>query len=117
MNQKAIKQKMKKLNVQVDNLCQFLPQDKVCSFAAMSAPELLRETEKAVGSEDLLQKHDELIRLRNDSKILQRKCTEHADHLANLKKANESLERDVLRFRYLIASFLCPKNICSIMGN
>lgn len=107
VSQKVIRERMNKLNVQVDNLCQFLPQDKVCSFAALSSSELLRETEKAVGSEEMLARHDELIRLRNDSKALQRACAEHADHLANLMKANESLERDVLRFRYCYCLVVC----------
>ena len=37
------------LNIQVGNLCQFLPQDKVADFAKMSQQELLENTEKAVG--------------------------------------------------------------------
>ena len=39
---------MKKLNIQVGNLCQFLPQDRVADFARMSQQELLENTEKAV---------------------------------------------------------------------
>ena len=37
-----------KLNVQMGNLCQFLPQDKVADFAKMTQQELLDNTEKAV---------------------------------------------------------------------
>ena len=37
-----------KLNIQVGNLCQFLPQDKVTDFARMTQQELLENTEKAV---------------------------------------------------------------------
>lgn len=80
-------QTMKNLNVQVDNLCQFLPQDRfpffqfdssycldaikhnlfyaspyrVCHFAELTPPKLLRETEVAVGSADMLQKHDKYL--------------------------------------------------------
>ena len=39
---------VKRLNIQVDNLCQFLPQDKVANFAQLSPQELLRETEKVI---------------------------------------------------------------------
>jgi chromosome segregation ATPase len=39
-----------RLNIQVGNLCQFLPQDKVADFAKMSQQELLESTEKAVSS-------------------------------------------------------------------
>jgi hypothetical protein len=33
-------------NVQLDNLCQFLPQDKVVEFARLNPQQLLEETEK-----------------------------------------------------------------------
>lgn len=35
-------------NIQVGNLCQFLPQEKVADFAKMTSEELLDNTEKAV---------------------------------------------------------------------
>ena len=38
------------LNIQVGNLCQFLPQEKVSEFARMNPQELLENTEKAVCS-------------------------------------------------------------------
>ena len=37
-----------RLNIQVGNLCQFLPQEKVADFSRMSPQELLESTEKAV---------------------------------------------------------------------
>lgn len=39
---------MNDLNIQVANLCQFLPQEKVAEFARMNPQELLENTEKAV---------------------------------------------------------------------
>jgi hypothetical protein len=38
-----------KLNIQVDNLCQFLPQDRVADFSKMNSHQLLENTEKCVG--------------------------------------------------------------------
>jgi chromosome segregation ATPase len=38
-----------KLNIQVDNLCQFLPQDKVADFSKMNPQQLLENTEKCIG--------------------------------------------------------------------
>lgn len=40
---------MKKLNIQVNNLCQFLPQDRVADFSKMNPQQLLESTEKCVG--------------------------------------------------------------------
>ena len=55
-----IKETVQKFNIQVDNLCQFLPQDKVSGFAQMDPTKLLKETERAAGK-DLLQNHEKLI--------------------------------------------------------
>jgi chromosome segregation ATPase len=38
-----------KLNIQVDNLCQFLPQDRVADFSKMNPQQLLENTEKCIG--------------------------------------------------------------------
>ncbi|KAF5338055.1 hypothetical protein D9758_014238 [Tetrapyrgos nigripes] len=69
--------KMAELNVQVGNLCSFLPQDKVSEFAAMSPQQLLRETQRAAGDKNLTQWHDTLI---------------------TMKERNEAIEKEVERF-------------------
>jgi structural maintenance of chromosomes protein 5 len=66
----TVKKHVAKLNIQVDNLCQFLPQDKVAGFAQMDAPRLLRETERAAGLR-LLEQHDQLIGLQKELKSLE----------------------------------------------
>lgn len=43
--------------MQVDNLCQFLPQDKVQDFSKMNAQALLENTERSVGDPKLLEYH------------------------------------------------------------
>lgn len=65
-----VRNRVRKLNIQVDNLCQFLPQDKVVSFAQLSTQELLRETEKATGKAELLNWHDKLIDIRKEEKAI-----------------------------------------------
>ena len=42
-----------------------MPQDRVAQFAHMDAQKLLRETERAAGSE-LIEQHDELIVFNNE---------------------------------------------------
>src|SRR6185437_52253 len=39
----------KNLNITVDNLCQFLPQERVVEFVKMNTQQLLENTEKAAG--------------------------------------------------------------------
>lgn len=49
-----MKEVAKELNIQLDNLCQFLPQDMVVEFAKCDPKTLLEQTQKAVGDEDLV---------------------------------------------------------------
>ncbi|CAL7950406.1 unnamed protein product [Xylocopa violacea] len=58
---KEIQDVTKKFNIQVDNLCQFLPQDKVQDFSKMNAQELLENTERSVGDPMILEHHKQLI--------------------------------------------------------
>ena len=46
--QLQVEEMVARLNIQVGNLVQFLPQEKVADFARMSPQELLESTEKAV---------------------------------------------------------------------
>ena len=45
-----VEEQVAKFNIQVGNLCQFLPQDKVADFAKMTQQQLLESTEKAVST-------------------------------------------------------------------
>lgn len=46
------------MSFQTDNLCQFLPQDKVHDFSKMNPRELLAKTVAAFGEPDLKEDHD-----------------------------------------------------------
>eukprot|EP01129_Flabellula_baltica_P003603 TRINITY_DN13357_c0_g1_i1.p1 TRINITY_DN13357_c0_g1~~TRINITY_DN13357_c0_g1_i1.p1 ORF type:complete len:1058 (+),score=274.98 TRINITY_DN13357_c0_g1_i1:334-3507(+) len=88
----------KKLNIQVDNLCQFLPQDKVVSFAAMDSKKLLVETEKAI-SEKLFTMHDQLAKLQKTHTDTGKSLYQDKKRIDELVKKNEALETDVARFK------------------
>lgn len=62
--QKSVEHLVAKLNIQVSNLCQFLPQDRVADFVRMSRQELLEGTERAVGSSELFDLHQRLKELQ-----------------------------------------------------
>ncbi|KAF3988211.1 hypothetical protein FT663_03525 [Candidozyma haemuli var. vulneris] len=53
------------LGIQLDNLCHFLPQERVAEFATLSPEKLLLETERTIGDNTLLDKHELLIELDN----------------------------------------------------
>ncbi|GJN81370.1 structural maintenance of chromosomes protein 5 [Purpureocillium lilacinum] len=96
---KAIQALMQSLKIQVDNLCQFLPQDRVVEFAACTPVDLLRETLRAAAPEEMLEWQAQLRKLHKDKKDLAE--TVHADNesLRNLENRQQGLQADVDRIR------------------
>ncbi|KAL5203163.1 hypothetical protein ABZP36_014115 [Zizania latifolia] len=96
---KEIVDLIKKFNIQVNNLTQFLPQDRVCEFAKLTPIQLLEETEKAVGDADLPVQHRQLIERSKELKNLEVAVKQKEHTLNNLKTLNAELEKDVERVR------------------
>ncbi|KAH7315165.1 hypothetical protein KP509_21G036900 [Ceratopteris richardii] len=86
-------------NIQVNNLTQFLPQDRVCEFAKMTPVQLLEETEKAVGDPELSRHHQFLIEKTEELRKLEVIVNQHDSRLKELKALNAERERDVERVR------------------
>ncbi|XP_066599274.1 structural maintenance of chromosomes protein 5 isoform X2 [Prorops nasuta] len=72
-NIKKIQELVSKYNIQMDNLCQFLPQDKVQDFSKMNAQELLENTERSIGDAKLYEYHLKLKQYRVKHKDLEAK--------------------------------------------
>jgi DNA repair ATPase RecN len=88
---------VKAFNIQIDNLCQFLPQDRVADFAKMTSIEKLEETQKAAARPEMAQWHNEL-------KILGAERSKHITnqeqsktHLEQLQKRQDAQRADVER--------------------
>ncbi|KAJ7241060.1 P-loop containing nucleoside triphosphate hydrolase protein, partial [Mycena haematopus] len=94
-----ITERVARLNVQVGNLCSFLPQDKVSAFAAMSPVELLKETENAAGDERLKGWHATLIEAGAQLTDVQEKIRQETATMHQLQERNLNIERDVQRYR------------------
>ncbi|XP_031113610.1 structural maintenance of chromosomes protein 5 [Ipomoea triloba] len=90
---------IQRYNIQVNNLTQFLPQDRVCEFAKLTPVQLLEETEKAVGDPRLPVMHSSLITKSEELKRLERTIQSSKETLDQLKQANAEIEGDVERFR------------------
>uniref|UniRef100_A0A673GIP5 Structural maintenance of chromosomes protein 5 n=1 Tax=Sinocyclocheilus rhinocerous TaxID=307959 RepID=A0A673GIP5_9TELE len=95
-SQRAVEEAVKELHIQVGNLCQFLPQEKVGEFAKMSNIELLEATEKSVGPPEMYEFHCELkTYCSKESKLevireLQLRVIYTAEEKYNVKKSNYS---------------------------
>ncbi|XP_024108358.2 structural maintenance of chromosomes protein 5 isoform X2 [Pongo pygmaeus] len=97
-SQKIVEEKVAALNIQVGNLCQFLPQDKVGEFAKLSKIELLEATEKSVGPPEMHRYHCELKNFRENEKQLETSCKEKTEYLQKMVQRNERYKQDVERF-------------------
>ena len=94
-----ILKEMKGLNMQLDNLCSFLPQDRVVAFSMLNPQELLMETEKAIGNAEMYEMHDTLKQMKNGIADLERSVDQKTARMVKLERDNESLERDVKRLQ------------------
>lgn len=98
-NKKEILEVARSFSIQIDNLCQFLPQDKVVEFAAMTPVELLKSTQRAVASQEMIDMHNDLKDLRYQQKDVQANQASDQDTLANLEGRQRMQEADVERMR------------------
>lgn len=96
---KTIQKLMRTLKIQVDNLCQFLPQDRVVEFAACTPVDLLHETLRAAAPEEMLEWQEQLRELHKDKKDLSEAAHTDADTLKNLENRQQGLQADVDRIR------------------
>jgi len=88
----------KQFSIQIDNLCQFLPQDRVVEFARMSDVDRLRETERAAAPKHMVEWHDKLKELRTEEKGLELRQQNEKRHLESLEKLQNADRGDVERF-------------------
>ncbi|MGH0145596.1 UNVERIFIED_CONTAM: hypothetical protein FKN15_045494 [Acipenser sinensis] len=96
--QKNVEEKVAALNIQVGNLCQFLPQEKVGEFAKMSKIELLEATEKSIGPPEMFLNHCDLKNFRSKERELENLCKEKSSFLEKMKQRNERYKQDVERY-------------------
>ncbi|XP_053393705.1 structural maintenance of chromosomes protein 5-like [Mercenaria mercenaria] len=96
--QKAVEELVSRLNIQVGNLTQFLPQEKVADFAKMSESELLENTEKAVGDPEMYERHQKLKESRTNAKSLEQEFHNLQERINQEQQKNARIEQDVKNF-------------------
>ncbi|XP_074302733.1 structural maintenance of chromosomes protein 5-like [Silene latifolia] len=96
---KDVVEVVQRFNIQVNNLTQFLPQDKVCEFAKLSPIDLLRATENAIGDPQLPKQHKDLIEKSSQLGTLQRTVDSKKGTLNQLKDQHAEQEWEVERVR------------------
>ncbi|KAK6436245.1 Structural maintenance of chromosomes protein 5 [Oleoguttula sp. CCFEE 5521] len=93
-NKKQVIDFARTLSIQVDNLCQFLPQDRVVEFAALSPVALLAQTQRAAAPREMTDMHEELKELRKEQKEKQRSQETLVADLKNLENRQRLQQGD-----------------------
>lgn len=83
------------LGIAIDNLCSFLPQDKVASFAAMGPKDLLQATMSAANETRLVGWHSDLIKAETKLGGITQELETGQYTLAKIESAIEELEEIV----------------------
>jgi len=94
---KEIKQLVESFHIQIDNLCQFLPQDRVVEFSRLTPIELLESTQKAVAPNHMTEWHNELKGLGKDRIKLLQDQNNSKEHLSQLQTRQNQQRADVER--------------------
>jgi DNA repair ATPase RecN len=95
---KAVMEMCKRFSIQIDNLCQFLPQDRVVEFAKMKDTERLRATLGAAAAPEMSEWHDLLKDFREQEKDLDAKRHTDSEHLKKLEALQNSARGDLERW-------------------
>ena len=88
----------KSLNIQIDNLCQFVPQERVSAFADLSPEDLLIATEEAIGGDAFVAEHKALIALGEEKTSMQTNKDDYTNRLAGLEAQHENGKADYERY-------------------
>ncbi|XP_075913224.1 structural maintenance of chromosomes protein 5-like [Petromyzon marinus] len=97
-SQKQVEELVSSFNIQLSNLCQFLPQEKVGEFAKLSRVDRLEATEKSVGSSDLYDLHQRLKVLQKSRSSTEATLLERSARLENLSERQRLQTHDVELF-------------------
>lgn len=86
-------------NIQIDNLCQFLPQDRVVEFANLKPVDKLTATIRAAAPQYMIDQHDKLKELRLEQRELENDTQNQKQNLTTLENKQNAQRGDVDRVR------------------
>src|SRR5215469_14706091 len=94
---KEVRQLVESFHIQIDNLCQFLPQDRVVEFSRLTPIELLDSTQKAVAPDHMTEWHNKLKGLGKDRMKLLQDQNSSKEHLSQLQTRQNQQRAEVER--------------------
>ncbi len=92
-SKKVVSSLARSLQIQTDNLCQFLPQDVVREFPQMTGSRVFHSTVRAVGDQETLNLHQELVDIREKCKQMQAALQDKEATRDRLEKAHRETDK------------------------
>lgn len=108
-----VKQIIDDLNIQLDNLTQFLPQERVSEFAGLTPVERLQQTQEAVLPPEVIKYQESLIKEQEDFKKNAHTIDSLQSTIDTLKKKNSQTEKEVEKYKQR-QEYLKKVELCTI---
>ncbi|KAK3991141.1 SMC5-like protein [Cladorrhinum sp. PSN332] len=96
---KDVQKLMRSLRIQIDNLCQFLPQDRVAEFAGISPVDLLQKTLQAAAPQEMIDWQAELKNLFKLQQEAQVNTEKTREEVRKMEARQQVLQADVEKLR------------------
>lgn len=96
---KSIKNITNGFNIQLDNLCHFLPQERVAEFATLTPEKLLIETQRTLGDGSLYDSHELLITMDAQRESLKEEVKVTTEKVARLQEEKLALEEETRKYK------------------
>ncbi|KPM00425.1 SMC protein-like protein [Sarcoptes scabiei] len=95
VNKTVINDFIKEINIDVNNLCQVLPQERVVEFSKLMPKHLLLSTEKSIGDVNLYRQHMNLISLGEDVSRLESEIRKNKAFASKFHDITANIEPDL----------------------
>lgn len=92
---KEVSDFIKSLLIDINNLCQVLPQERVVEFSRLTPKELLVSTEKSIGNANLYDNHMRLIQLSNEATTFETAINNCNAFIMKLNSYKTNIEPDM----------------------
>lgn len=101
--EKQVKEVVKKNQIKIDNMCHFLPQEKVKEFAnlAKNPKAMLTALQDAIGEGWMNELHEELKDMQKKESSVQNELEAQNKRIAMLQGKEEELEQEIHRFHQI----------------
>ncbi|CAK7206660.1 Structural maintenance of chromosomes protein 5 [Sporothrix eucalyptigena] len=96
---KRVQSLMAELRIQVDNLCQFLPQDRVAEFAGLNSVDLLAKTLEAAAPIEMKEMQASLRNIYHEQRDAEQQIRVDTERLRQLESRHSTQQADVERYR------------------